>query len=189
MFPPRIVNKTINQYLEKKQQSNNISTKPKDDINSSFFKLPYIGMYSDFVSKRVKQLGKQYCKNVDIKISFSMFKIGDMFSLKSNVPKNLESGVVYHFKCAACNSSYVGETMRYFETRVHEHLYKSTQPTAIFQHLEKNINCKSKCNESCFKIIDRARTKFTLEIKEAIHTQLLKPNITKQKNLSVTISV
>ena len=146
-------------------------------------------MFSEFVSKRIKILGKQYCKSLDIKISFSMFKVGDMFSLKSNVPKNLKSGVVYHFKCASCNSSYVGETSRYFETRVHEHLHKSTQPTAIFQHLQKNSDCKSKCDKSCFKIIDRARTKFTLEIKEAIHTQWLKPNITKQKNLSVTISV
>ena len=134
MFPPRVVNKAINQYLEKKQV-NNISTSTQEDANISFFKLPYIGIYSDFVSKRVKQLGKQHCKNLDIKISFSTFKIGDMFSLKSPVPKNLESGVVYYFKCAACNSSYVGETSRYFETRVREHLYKSTQPTAIFQHL------------------------------------------------------
>ena len=60
MFPPRLVNKAINQYLEKKQQVNNISTESNDDTNISFFKLPYIGIYSDFVSKKVKQLGKQY---------------------------------------------------------------------------------------------------------------------------------
>ena len=118
-----------------------------------------------------------------------MFKVGDMFSLKSSAPKNLESSVVYYFKCAACNSSYVGETSRYYGTRVHEHLHKSTQPSAIFQHIQKNNDCKSMCNESCFRIIDRARTKFTLEIKEAMHTHWLKPSITKQKKLSLTISV
>ena len=96
------------------------------NTNISYFKLPYIGLFSEVVSKKLEKLGKQYCKSLDIKISFSMFKVGDMFSLKSNVPKNLESGVVYHFKCASCNSSYVGETTRYFETRVHEHLHKST---------------------------------------------------------------
>ena len=154
-----------------------------------YFKLPYIGEYSDFVSRKIKILCKQFCKNTEIKMSYSTFKLGDMFSTKSSVPKYLESGVVYYFKCAACNDSYVGETNRYFETRVHEHLYKKTQPTAIFQHLQKNENCRSKCDESCFKVIDRARTKFTLEVKEALHNFWLKPTITKQKNLSITISI
>ena len=188
MFPPRIVNKIINEYLIKKFTK--VTTAEKEENkNISYFKLPYLGAHSEFVSKKIRQLGKHFCNNLDIKISFSMVKVGDMFSLKSDVPKSLRSGVVYFFKCASCNSSYVGETSRYFETRVHEHLNKSSQPTAIFQHLQKNQNCKTKCNESCFKIIDRARTKFTLEVKEAIHTQWLKPNITKQKNLFLTISV
>ena len=188
MFPPRLVNSTINKFLNRNSE-NSVTSEKEGTEEISYFKLPYIGSHSEYVSKRIKQICKQFCKNLDIKISFSMFKVGDMFSLKSNVPRNLESGVVYYFKCASCNSSYVGETTRYYETRVHEHLHKSTQPSAIFQHLKNNIDCKLKCDDSCFKIIDRARTKFTLEIKEAIHTQWLKPSITKQKNLFVTISV
>ena len=110
-----------------------------------------------------------------------MFKVGNMFSTKSSNPKYLKSGVVYHFTCAACNDSYVGETSRYFDTRVHEHLYKSTCPTSIFKHLQAKPECKEMCNETCFKIIDSARTKFTLEVKEAMHTKWLKPKITKQR--------
>ena len=189
MFPPRLVNNIINQYLRNRNLERTVTSGNGETEEISYFKLPYIGSHSDFVSNRLKQLCKQFCKNLNIKISFSMFKVGDMFSLKSSVPKNLASGVVYYFKCASCNSSYVGETSRYYETRVHEHLHKSTQPSAIFQHLQKNNDCKLMCDESCFKIIDRARTKFTLEIKEAIHTQWLKPSITKQRDLSVTISV
>ena len=189
MFPPRLVNDTINQYLRNRNLDNTVTSDNEEREEISYFKLPYIGSHSDYVSKRIKLLCKQFCKNLNIKISFSMFKVGDMFSLKSSVPKNLESSVVYFFKCAACNSSYVGETSRYYETRVHEHLHKSTQPSAIFQHIQKNDECKLMCDETCFKIIDRARTKFTLEIKEAMHTQWLKPSITKQKNLTVTISV
>ena len=118
-----------------------------------------------------------------------MFKVGNMFSIKSISPKYLKSGVVYHFTCAGCNDSYVGETFRHFDTRVKEHLHKQSQPTSIFQHLKKDYNCRSKCDESCFKVIDSARTKFTLEVKEALHTEWIKPKITKQKNLFVTINV
>ena len=118
-----------------------------------------------------------------------MFKIGNMFSVKSRAPQYLKSGVVYQFICAGCNNSYVGETCRYFDTRVHEHLHKASCPSSIYKHLQENPICKSKCDKSCFKIIDSARTKFTLEVKEAIHTYWLKPEITKQKYLFITISI
>ena len=156
---------------------------------NTYFKLPYIGGYSDFVSRKLKNLSNQFCKNTEIKISFSMFKVGNLFSTKSRAPKYLKSGVVYHFTCAGCNASYVGETSRYFVTRVHEHLHKATCPTSIFKHLQDNPNCKLKCDESCFKIIDSANTKFTLEVKEALHTHWIKPEITKQKKLFITIAV
>ena len=110
-----------------------------------------------------------------------MFKIGTMFSLKARTPEHLRSSVVYHFVCAACNDSYVGETIRHFDTRVNEHLTKHTQPSSIFLHLEQNQECRALANKNCFSIIDTARTKFTLELKEAIHTHWIKPKITKQK--------
>ena len=185
MFPPRLVEKTIRTYLDNKMSK----TQPenKDNPCESYFKLPYIGDYSDFVSRKLKLLSKQFCKNTDLKISFVTFKLGSLFSTKSLSPKYLKSGVVYLFTCAACNDSYVGETSRHFDTRVHEHLFKASQPSSIYKHLQGNAECKSKCNESCFKIIDSARTKFTLEIKESLHTNWIKPKITKQKNLYITI--
>ena len=188
MFPPRLIEEHLKKYLNNKQQ-NTTEEIEEDNSAPNYFKLPYTGEFSDYISKQIKNICQKYCKNTKIKISFNMFKVGDMFPIKSPLPRNLESGVVYHFVCAACNGSYVGETTRYFEIRVHEHLYKKTQPTAIYQHLMKNPDCKEKCDESCFKILDRARTKFTLEVKEAIHTQWLKPTITKQQNLSLTVSI
>ena len=192
MFPPKLVEKTIKLYLEKKlnkTQTADPNPGSENDTSKTYFKLPYIGQYSDFVSRKLKDLSKQLCKNTDIKVSFSMFKVGNMFSNKSRSPKYLKSGVVYHFTCAGCNDSYVGETFRHFDTRIHEHLHKQSQPTSIFKHLQDNADCRSKCDESCFKIIDSARTKFTLEVKEAIHTYWIKPKITKQQNLFITITI
>ena len=187
MFPPKLVDNIIKTHLDQKLTG---KKEENETITSvSYFKLPYIGAYSDFVSEKLKSLSKEFCKNTELKISFSTFKIGDMFSTKSSIPKYLKSGVVYYFECAGCKDSYVGETSIYFDTRVKEHLYKASGPTAIFKHLENNQNCRDKADKSCFKIIDSARTKFTLEVKEAIHTQWIKPKITKQKNLFITLIV
>ena len=191
MFPSRLVESTVKSFLDKKCDGviPTEDNESKSEISKTYFKLPYIGEYSDFVSRKMRNLGKQFCKNTEIKMSFSMFKIGNMFSTKSMSPKYLKSGVVYHFICAGCNDSYVGETFRHFEIRIHEHLFKKSQPTSIFKHLAKNPKCREKCDESCFSIIDSARTKFTLEVKEAFHTYWIKPKITKQQKLYVTINI
>ena len=119
-----------------------------------------------------------------------MTKVGIFFSSKSRVPKYLKSFVVYYFVCANCNASYVGETMRYFVTKMHEHLNKSSSPTYIFSHLDNNIDCRQACDENCFKIIDSAATKFSLKVKEALHIQWLNPTLNKQKiHVSLTFSV
>ena len=191
LFPPKLIDEVIKNYLDKNHLENKQNSEKVDEetkINCCYFKLPYLGEHSDFIAKKMKTLCQQFCKNTEIKLSFTMFKVGNMFSVKCKKPEYLKAGVVYHFICAACNSSYVGETSRYYKTRVREHLHKKSQPSSIFKHLENNPQCRSKSDESCFKIIDTARTKFTLEVKEALHTLWIKPDITKQINLFATIN-
>ena len=99
------------------------------------------------------------------------------------MPSDLRARVVYKFSCAGCNACYVGQTTRYFDTRVHEHLHKQAQPSSVFKHLAANAQCKEACNTSCFEVIDTDTSSFWLEIKEAIHNEWLKPSINKQKQL------
>ena len=65
---------------------------------------------------------KRYSNDLDIKLVFSSFKIGNLFGVKDPVPDGLRSRVVYKFVCAGCNACYVGKTCRQFSTRVSEHL-------------------------------------------------------------------
>ena len=97
--------------------------------------------------------------------------------------KELKARVVYRFQCAGCNACYVGQTNRHFTTRVHEHLHKKSQPSSVFKHLEANAQCRETCDDTCFKVIDTNSSSFRLEVKEAIHNELLKPSINKQKQL------
>ena len=60
---------------------------------------------------------------IDLKLAFSMFKVGCMFSVKDTVPFVLPPRVVNRFLCAGCNCCYIGETTaapRYNEPHYNE---------------------------------------------------------------------
>ena len=122
---------------------------------------------------------KRYCNDLDIKLVFSSFKIGNMFGVKDPIPGGLRLRVVYKFACAGCNACYVGETARHFSTRVREHLV-SDRASHVFKHLQNSEHCRALCSADCFHILDHASMSFQLKIKEAIHIQREKPSLNQQ---------
>ena len=88
----------------------------------SYYKLRYIGNSSTEIKQKIIKHCRYYCKSTNIKIVFSPFKVGDLFSVKESVPKYLRSFVVYRFACSGCNASYIGKTSRQLSTRIKEHL-------------------------------------------------------------------
>ena len=142
--------------------------------------MPFIGKFSIFTENKLQKLAKQFCKEgTNIKIVFSTFKLVSLFSTKDKVPYGLKFYVVYKFLCAGCNASYVGETYRHISTRTHEHL-ENDKSSNIQRHFLKNPQRKSICDESCFSILDLARTKYTLKVKEGMYIKWLKPSLNKQ---------
>ena len=62
---------------------------PSDSTPVSYYKLPYIRKFVDR-----NQI--YYCKNTNIKIVFSPFTVGDLFSIKQSVPNYPRSFVGLH---------------------------------------------------------------------------------------------
>ena len=122
---------------------------------------------------------KRYCNDLDIKLVFSSFKIGNLFGVKDPVPDGLRSRVVYKFVCAGCNACYVGETCRHFSTRVREHLVIDWA-SHIFRHLKDSPHCRALCSADNFHVLDHASTGFQLKRKEAIHIQREQPSLNQQ---------
>ena len=121
----------------------------------------FIGKFSKFIENKLKKLTKQFCKEgSNIKIVFSTFKLASVFSTKDKVPYGLKS-------------------YRHISTRTHEHLETDTGSN-IYQHLLKNPQCKSICDEKCFSTLKKnffkifARTKYNLKLKEGMHIKWLK---------------
>ena len=101
-----------------------------------------------------------------IKLVFNSFKIKNDFTLKDIIPNDLKSFLAYKFTYASCGSSYIGKTCRHFKTRIEEHIKKDNK-SHIFKHLHSTATCFDSYNSLCFKIIDKANSKFDLKIKEA----------------------
>ena len=85
--------------------------------------------------------------NNEIKLAFSSFKVGSMFSVKDPVPLDLRSRVVYKFLCAGCNACYIGETSRHLSTRVREHLSRDRN-SHVYQHLQQSQACRCLGNKN-----------------------------------------
>ena len=179
LFPTHLIERVINQYVTRvESEVCSVGCVP-DKVSTGPHKLPYIGHYSGVTQKRIRHLIKRYCINIDIKLIFSSFKIGNLFSAKDPIPSNLRSSVVYKFSCAGCNACYVGETTRHFSTRVREHL-ATDRASHAYKHSQQPENCRDLCSTNCFSILDCATTSFQLKIKESLHIHWEKPTLNQQ---------
>ena len=178
-FPTKLINKVTKKYLNLKLDKRPLENNTEVKTDTRFFKLPYIGKYSNIAQKKIQNLVKTFCKGIDVKVVLMPFKISSKFSYKDPLPFHLQSFIVYKFVCANCKVCYVGETTRHFITRINEHLQKDAKSN-IFKHLQESRACNSVCNKDCFSVIDRATTEYQLKMKEAMHIKWIRPKLNKQ---------
>ena len=177
-YPQFLIDKIIKMYLDYKFPSNQNELKDRSDVHS--FKLPHIHNLSHHIKNKLSKLCKGVCKeNVNIKLVFNSFKIKNYFSYKDPIPNDLKSFLVYKFTCASCSSSYIGETCRHFETGIEKHIKKDSK-SHIFKNLHSTATCFDSYNSLCFKIIDKANSKFDLKIKDVY--KLTGENVTYMHN-------
>ena len=123
MYPIFVIDNQIKRFLE--MQYTIISNENTVNNNKKiYFKLPYIGTFSNATKIKLNQICDKYCENTNIAVAFSPLKIGSFFSCKDSILKFIQSYVVYQFTCARCNAFYIGETKRHLKTRIEEYLGK-----------------------------------------------------------------
>ena len=110
----------------------------------------------------MQKLAQSFVKKI---LTLSSFKIKNYFSYKDPIPNDLKSCLVYKFTCAGCSSSYIGEICCLFKTAIEEHIKKDDM-SHIFKHLHSTTTCSDSYNSLCFKIVDKAKSKFDLKVKE-----------------------
>ena len=185
-----MIDNAIKKYLQNAMNKTNTGSMSVEmpNIERRHFKLPFIGMYSKMTQNKIEKLYKRFYKNVVVKLIFTSDILSQTFSYKDSYPSVLHSKVVYKFVCASCNASYVGQTQQHLTTGIDEHFGKDKN-SRIYQHLISSSDCLNDCSRDCFTILDTARTKHQLRIKESFFVSWLKPNLNKQKSHKYIISL
>ena len=177
MYPKSVIDNHIKTFLD------------EQFTVDSGYSLPYIGHFSHLTKKKLKHICEYFCKDIDINVAFLPLKFSSFFNCNDTLPKSLQSYAVYQFTCAGCKACYIGETKRHLNTKIEDHFGKDKK-SHIYSHLQENPQCQEKVNFDCFEIIDRSSFYFRLQIKEAMHLNLKKPELNKQvKHVGITISI
>ena len=93
----------------------------------------------------------------------------------------MKSFLIHKFTCAHCCSSYIGETCGHFKTRIEEYI-KTDSKSHIFKYLHSTATFLDSYNSLCFKIIEKANSKFDLKIKETLQINWRKLNLDAQQS-------
>ena len=183
-FPGYAIDKITAKFIEDKvtlsQSSSEQNVQNKPEVR--YYKLPYRGNFSETAQTKLNVIADKLCKNIRSKLVFTPCKIGSFFSNKDPLPSKWKSWVVYKFDCAGCNSRYIGETTIHFATRMDQHFRKKVGASAVYKHLhgKNNEKCLKLSNVDSFDIIDQAKTRFSLKLKEALHIKWDEPDLNKQ---------
>ena len=138
----------------------------------------YIGHHFQITDQKLHNIGKRFCRDINIKLVFISPKIKNIFSFEHAIPCNIKSLVVYEFTCAGCNFCYIGETIHRLATIIKEHT-SSDKKSRIYKHLQ-NPNSKSKYTRSCIIILGTTKPPFLGSVHEAQYTRKHKPDHNKQ---------
>ena len=140
-FPTKLINKVTKEYVNLKLDKRPLVNNTEVKTDTRFFKLPYIGKYSNIAQKKIQNLVKTFCKGINVKVILTPFKINKKFSYKDPLTFHLQSFIVYKFISANCKVCYVRETTRHiFITTINGHLQKDATSN-IFKHLQETRAC------------------------------------------------
>ena len=121
-YPRNIIYSCIKRFLEKLHLKPPLvcDTVPKKEL---FLVLPYLGKVSLQTRTRLIKLFRNKLPSCQLKVVFkSSLTLGSLLSYKDQIPKVLQSGVVYKSSCNSCNAIYIGKTIRHLKVRASEHL-------------------------------------------------------------------
>ena len=101
-----------------------------------YFKLPFIGNFSNTTEIKPKKIFDKYCKNTNVVVEFSSLRTENFFSCKDSIPKFLQSYVT-NFLFLGFTACYIGENKRHMKTRIKEDLGEDKN-LQILKHLLEN---------------------------------------------------
>ena len=171
-----------------------------------YIKLPFIGRNSYRFANLISRCVDSTFHAVVTKPIFSS-QSNFPKMVKDRLPTLSNSNIIYKFTCY-CDSSYVGKTTQTFRKRIAQHVppcmqkfiaaskenaveslkkitikqtLNAVEKSAICKHLYENKNCMLNFNMERFKIIEKARNSFHLDVLESVFISVESPILCRQK--------
>ena len=185
-YPANFIDRCILKFFNKMYQKRDpVHTVPKKDL---VITLPFLGSISWTVKNELVRTVSDIVPFCNVKVVFkSSSRISSFFNFKDNFPKSLLSGVIYHYHCARCTSSYIGSTKRFWLKRLEEHTHISSltgkqksgcQVFAPMYHVQHKCSHESPFMEpDDYKIIGREDNPYLLRVKESIFIYKFRPDL------------
>ena len=89
-------------------------------------------------------------------------------------------GVIYQVQCEDCKNDYVGETARQLDTRIKEHMTRTS--SAIYEHCEQTGH---KIKPENTKVITSEDNLWKRKVKEAIEIKQRRPSLNRDEGLEL----
>ena len=154
----------------------------------------FLGKTSLEVKRQLIEIFRTCSKDIKLNVVFkSSVRVSNAFRFKDQIPKCLNSMLLYKFTCNTCNSVYIRKTKRHYLVRQFEHLglsvftnkalrYSDKDVTAIRKHChhQNHVNCTDN-----FKIMGNSVNNYFLQLKESLLILKLRPtlNVAKESML------
>ena len=146
----------------------------------------FLGKLSLQVKKRLNDIFRSCHKNVKLIVVFkSPNRIHNAICFKEQLPKSINSKVLYRYTCDTCNSVYIGKTKRHLLVRQYEHLGISIFTDKALKYTEKDATAIRKhCYQyqdnsrlDNFQVLGNAVNNFHLQLKESLLILKMKPSL------------
>ena len=183
-FIDKCVKKSLDKLFIKRKKIKDSSTKNEITITE------FLGKISLQVKRQLIEIFRTCNKDIKLNVVFkSSVRMSNAFRFKDQIPKCLNSMLLYKFTCNTCNSVYIGKTKRHYLVRQFEHLglsvftnkalrYSDKDATAIRKHChhQNHVNCTDN-----FKIMGNSVNNYFLQLKESLLILKLKPSLNVAK--------
>ena len=178
-YPERLVNSTINTFLQSRIVDKQPSQTPKEPRAIVRVVIPFKDQESaNYVKKELKNLSIKV--QTTVQPVFVSRKIGQDLKVREMKPQIVnQQRVVYRFQCDLCDAGYVGYTRGHLHTRVDGHKQKAS---SIYKHYHEQHSEVPKDLLRRFSVLKKCRNKFDCLVNEMLFIRDLKPTLNVQSD-------
>ena len=149
-----------------------------------YFPITFYGRKSLNIKKKLTRLMREFYPQLNIRVIFKpKVTIQRFFKFKDVLPPELQSSIVYKYKCHDCNAMYIGKSKRQFRVRIFEHLGRSIRTnrplsnlpfSAIRRHSEESNH---RLDSQNFSVLSSKAREMELGVIESLYTLRDKPSL------------